>query len=286
MEHKLNQPRKIQVGNLQIEYALADYTDPWREGEPETVLLHHGYCRNMQFWRSWVPLLARDYRVLRFSGRGCGGTTVPPPGDPYTMEMLIADAIGVLDALSIRRVIWVGESSGGILGLATALNHPDRISSLVLCDTPFGIANAIADAYNVGEKDYASAIEKHGFESWCRQTLAYRIDLSKASPALQEWYIEQMGSAPAHIAVAHHLMAVDADIWPRIAEIAAPTLIMVGAGSRLASGEKMKDMQARLPNARLVVFEGYGHGINLLAPERCVGEMRSFLQQREVSPRS
>ena len=238
----------------------------------------------MQFWRSWVPLLARDYRVLRFSGRGCGGTTVPPPGDPYTLEMLIADAIGVLDALSIRCVIWVGESSGGILGLATALHHPDRISSLVLCDTPFGIANAIANAYNVGEKDYASAIEKHGFKPWCRQTLAYRIDLSKASPALQEWYIEQMGSAPAHIAVAHHLMAVDVDIWPRIAEIAVPTLIMVGAGSRLANGEKMKDMQARMPNAKLVAFEGFGHGINLLAPERCVREMRSFLQPREVAP--
>lgn len=278
MQHELNQPRKIQVGNLHIEYDLADYTDPWREDKPETILLHHGYCRNMQFWRSWVPLLARDYRVLRFSGRGCGGTTVPPPGDPYTMEMLIADAIGVLDALSIRRAIWVGESSGGILGLATALSHPERISSLVLCDTPFRIATAIADAYNVGEKDYASAIAKHGFKAWCRQTLPYRIDLSRASPALQEWYIEQMGSAPEHIAVAHHLMAVDVDIWPRIQEIAVPTLIMVGAQSKLASGERMKDMQARLPNAKRVAFEGYGHGINLLAPERCVGEIRAFLQ--------
>ncbi|MGZ5093601.1 MAG: alpha/beta fold hydrolase [Burkholderiales bacterium] len=276
-ERKLNEPLKIQVGNLQIEYDLTDYTAPWCEDEAETVLLHHGYCRNMKFWRSWVPLLARDYRVLRISGRGCGGTTVPPRGDPYTMDMLIGDAIGVLDALSIPRVIWVGESSGGILGLATALKHPDRISSLVLCDTPFRIASSIADAYNIGEKDYASAIEKHGFKSWCLQTLAYRIDVSKASPELQEWYIDQMGSAPAHIAVSHHLMAVDADIWPRIAEIAVPTLIMVGAESRLASGERMKDMQARLPNAKLVAFEGFGHGINLLAPERCVSEMRSFL---------
>lgn len=282
----MKQDSKIQVGKLHIEYDVADFTDPWREDEPETILLHHGYCRNLHFWRSWVPLLARDYRVLRFSGRGCGGTTVPAPGDPYTMDLLVADAIGLLDALSIPRVIWVGESSGGILGLATALQHPERISSLVLCDTPFRISNTIADEYNVGEKDYASAIAKRGFESWCRQTLAYRIDLSKASPALQEWYIAQMGAAPQHIAISHHLMAVDADIWPRISEINAPTLIMVGAQSRLASGERMHEMRRRLPNAKLVEFEGFGHGIHLLAPERCVMEMQSFLRQRHMCRRA
>lgn len=282
----MSEPLKIRVGNLHIEYDLADFTDPWRADEPEMILLHHGYCRNMDFWRTWVPLLARDYRVLRFSARGCGGTTVPPPTDPYTMEVLVADVIGLLDALSVRRVIWVGESSGGIIGLAAALQHRERISSLVLCDTPFKIPNVIADAYNVGEPDYASAIAKNGFKSWCRQTLAFRIDLSKASPALEEWYIAQMGAAPEHIAVSHHLMAVETDIWPRVAEIDVPALIMVGAESRLASSEGMNEMRRHLRNAKLVAFDGFGHGINLLAPEQCVTEMRSFLRQRNVPPPS
>jgi pimeloyl-ACP methyl ester carboxylesterase len=274
-------PRTIEVGKLRVEYDLADYTDPWRTDEPETVLLHHGYCRNMDFWRAWVPLLARDYRVLRFSGRGCGGTTVPPPDAPYDTNVLVADAIGVLDALSIRRVIWVGESSGGILGLATALEHPSRVAALVLCDTPFRIATHLADAYNIGEKDYASAIGKHGFEAWCRQTLGYRIDRSKTSPALEEWYVKTMGGAPEHIAISHHLNAVHTDFWPRIGEIDAPVLIMVGAQSQLATPERMEAMRKALPNAKFLAFEGYGHGINLLAPERCVAEMRAFLAQAE-----
>ena len=48
----------IRVGDIDIEYAVSDYTDPWRDDEPETILFHHGYCRNMEFWRNWVPGLA------------------------------------------------------------------------------------------------------------------------------------------------------------------------------------------------------------------------------------
>lgn len=282
----MNDGRRIHVDDLEIEYDLADYTEPWREGYSETVLLHHGYCRNMAFWQTWVPHLADQYRVLRISGRGCGGTTVPPAQSPYNLDRLVADAIGVLDRLAIDRVIWVGESSGGILGLATALAHPDRISALALCDTPFKIDHRVADAYNLGEPDYASTIRKHGFKAWCLETLGYRIDLAQASPALQDWYVEQMGSAPQHIAIAHHLMAVDVDIWSRVGEVTVPTLIMVGAGSKLATADRMEAMRRTLPSAKLVTFDGYGHGINLLAPKRCATELRRFLDERATSSES
>jgi pimeloyl-ACP methyl ester carboxylesterase len=44
----------------------------------------------------------------------------------------------------------------------------------------------------------------------------------------------------------------------------------------------MQAMQKHMPRAKLVSFEGYGHGINLLAPARCVNEIRQFIAaQRE-----
>ena len=63
------------VGDIDIHYELVDYTAPWRTTPPETVLLHHGYARNMMFWQGLLPLLASEYRVLRFDARGCGETT-------------------------------------------------------------------------------------------------------------------------------------------------------------------------------------------------------------------
>lgn len=268
------------VGALQIEYQLADFTDPWRETPPQTILFHHGFCRNMDFWRAWVPLLASDYRVLLFNSRGCGATSAPDPKQPYTVEQLVGDALGLLDALGIDKAHWVGESSGGIVGLATALSHPERLQSLTLCNTPFKIEKELSQRYDVGEADFDAAIAKHGVGGWCRETLAYRLDLKRASKAMQEWYIAQMDKVSPFVAVAHHRMAGSGDFGPRLPEIKLPTLILVGENSPIARKDKMEQMQRDMPNAKLAVFEGYGHGINLLAPQRCVDELRTFLAER------
>lgn len=112
---------------------------------------------------------------------------------------------------------------------------------------------------------------------WCRKTLAYRIDVTKAPREMQEWIISEMGKVAKHVAIAHHLMAAGGDMTTRLTEIKMPILILVGEMSPLAKKEQMNEMQARLPNAKLGMFDGYGHGINLLIPDRCVAEMRAFL---------
>ncbi|HTD89535.1 MAG TPA: alpha/beta hydrolase [Burkholderiales bacterium] len=268
----------VRVGDIDIHYELADYTPPWRETLPETILLYHGYARNMLFWQNWVPLLAGDYRVLRFDARGCGGTTQPPDGSVYSFEQLAGDAMGLMDALGIDRVHWVGESSGGIVGMTAALNHPQRLHTLTLCDTPFKRSAQIASTYTLGEATRAAAFDKFGVGGWCRQTLSYRIDTAKASPALCEWYIAQMDATPKHVANGMDKAVAQGDLWPRLPDIQTPTLILGGDRSLIADESHRSAMRERMPHAKVVAFEGYGHGIHLLAPERCVAEIRSFVR--------
>jgi pimeloyl-ACP methyl ester carboxylesterase len=267
----------VRVRDLDIHYELADYTDPWRETPAETFLLYHGYARNMSFWQAWVPLLARDYRVLRFDARGCGETTKPPEGSAYGFDQLAADAIGLMDALGIDRAHWVGESSGGVVGMTAALNHAGRLRTLTLCDTPFKRSAQIESTYTVGEGTRAAAFEKYGVGGWCRRTLPYRLDTSKASPALCEWYVAEMDKTPTHVANGMDRAVAAGDLWPRLPEIATPTLILCGEKSPIANEEQRSAMRDRMPRAKLVTFEGYGHGVNLLAPERCVEEVRKFV---------
>ena len=273
----------IRVDDIDIRYELADYTAPWKKTPPETILLHHGYARNMLFWQGLVPLLAGHYRVLRFDARGCGETTKTPSGKAYVLQQFVDDAMGLLDALAIERVHWVGESSGGIIGMCTALSYARRLHTLTLCDTPFKRSAEIASTYAVGEADRAAAFDKYGVGGWCRKTLSYRLDISKATPELCEWYPEQMDRTPKDIAVALERMIGQGDLWPRLPEITTPTLILAGEKSAIATESLMKDMQQRMPAAKLVAIRGYGHGVNVLAPEKCAAEIRTFIEAQHTA---
>jgi pimeloyl-ACP methyl ester carboxylesterase len=257
-------------GGIDIHYELTDFTDPWRASE--TVLLHHGFGRNMNFWREWVPLLARHYRVLRVDARGCGQSAVPPRGAPYTLDLLMQDAVGVMDHLGIARVHWGAEASGGHVGLAVALAHPDRIASVTLCNTPFQLPQSANDNFSEAE------VEQLGLGYWARKTLPNRIDLDKVTHEWMEWSIAEHDKTPRHIAIAQHAMIAQGNLLPRLPEVKAPVLVMAGSHSKIAPKEQMIQMQRALPNAKLVLFEGYSQGIAFSAPERCVGEMRTFLQ--------
>ena len=270
--------QSARVGDIDIQYELVDYTPPWRKTPPDTVLLHHGYARNMLFWQTLVPLLAGSYRVLRFDARGCGETTQSPPGSVYSFAQFVDDATGLMDKLGIERVHWVGESSGGIVGLSAALRCAARLHTLTVCDTPFKRSADIAETYAVGETDRATAFGKYGVGGWCRKTLSYRLDTTRATPELCEWYIAQMDRIPIPIAVALERMIGQSDLWPRLPEITTPTLILAGEKSPIATESLMKDMRQRMPAATGVTLRGYGHGINLLAPHECAREISVFIE--------
>jgi pimeloyl-ACP methyl ester carboxylesterase len=261
--------RYVQLSDVRIHFDLADYSDPWKE--PETVLLHHGFARNLEFWRSWVPLLAGDYRVLRYDSRGHGKTTIPPPGAPYTLDQMVDNAVALIQALEIDKVHWVGEASGGIVGMAVALAHPERIASLTLCNTPFRLPSTTNELFVPEE------VQAHGLSYWARKTLHNRLDVDKVAPQWIAWSTEQFDRTPPHIAIAEHKMLEAGDFYSRLHEIRHPVLIMAGDQGKIAPKEQMEQMAAQMPNARLHLFQGYRQGIAFTAPEQCVAQMRAFL---------
>ena len=260
----------VRLSDVEINYDVSDYTDPWAASE--TVLLHHGFARNLNFWREWVPLLSRHYRVVRMDARGCGGSSVPPLGAPYTLELMVSDAVGLMDHLGIKSVHWAAEASGGHVGLALALRHRERVASLTLCNTPFQLPKSANDNFSEQE------VEESGLGIWARRTLPNRIDMDKVSREWCEWSIAEHAKTPRHIAIAQHAMISSGNLLPRLHEVQAPVLVMAGSKSRIAPREQMAQMQQQLPNAKLVLFEDFGQGIAFSAPARCVNEMRSFLE--------
>jgi pimeloyl-ACP methyl ester carboxylesterase len=158
---------------LSLHCPVDDYLWPWEA--PTPVLMMHGFARNATFWSRWVPAIAESRRIYRPDLLGCGASDIPAAGYSYTPQEIETEILTVLDALSLLRVHWVGESSGGIIGLLLAAAHPERIASLVLCNTPTRISEEIKGIYSLDQNSTAAAIQAHGVGEWCRQTLGSRL---------------------------------------------------------------------------------------------------------------
>ena len=227
-----------------------------------------GFARNATFCNRWVPAIAETHRVYRPDLLGCGLSDQPPNGYRYTPETIGTQVLAVLDGLSLSKVHWVGESSGGIIGLLLAAAHPDHIASLVLCNTPMRIPEHIKRSYALGHASASEAMRASGVGAWCRQTLGNRLDLAYASEALCDWVVDEMDRTPPDVAAAMHDCFESIDVFPLLPGIAAPVLLLSSDNSRIASAQQ-KARAETLPNGRVELFAGYGHGVNLLQPERC-----------------
>ena len=97
-------------------------------GQLPVVLLHAGIADRRMWDDAWRPLTAQ-HDVVRLDLRGFGKSTTKARG-PVDH---VADVVGVLDHLGIPQCHLVGASFGAGVGVETALTHPARVRSLLLC---------------------------------------------------------------------------------------------------------------------------------------------------------
>ena len=96
-------------------------------------------------------------------------------------------------------------------------------------------------------------------------------------PGLGDWWSRDLDRTPHHAAAAVFRLFSTVDLWPRLPEIRAPTLLIVGDNCPAIRKQQLADMAKALPRGRLVSLEGYDYGIHFLAPDRCVKAVREFL---------
>jgi pimeloyl-ACP methyl ester carboxylesterase len=265
-------PRISLPEGVSIHCTVDDFLWPW--DAPTPVLMMHGFARNALFWNRWVPRIAETRRVYRPDLLGCGLSDQPPAGYRYTPESIGSQIMAVLDTLSLSQVHWLGESSGGI-GLLLAASHPDRIASLVLCNTPSRIPERIKQIYALDRATASDAMRTHGVGEWCRRTLGYRLDMEHASKDLCDWVVREMDRTPPEVAAAMHDCFEGVDTLPLLPSIKAPVLLLSGDKSPIASAQQ-KTFADTLPNGRIEAIAGVGHGVNLLQPEHCARVAAEF----------
>jgi pimeloyl-ACP methyl ester carboxylesterase len=117
----------------------------WGEGVP--VFLAHGITANHLMWQRVADLLANDVQLIAPDLRGRGASA--GLGGPFGMAAHVRDAIATFDYLGIDRVMVVGGSMGGYVAVLLAAQHPDRVTSVGLCDG--GVALPVPDGIDPDE---------------------------------------------------------------------------------------------------------------------------------------
>ena len=267
-------PRMTIDSDFQLFYYDDDFTDPWKDSP--VALLQHGFSRNGKFWYSWVPMLAGDYRVLRPDMRGLGLSSASEDKYEPSLDTFAGDLVKLLDNLGIDKVVYVGESFGGIIGLKFAHAYPERTRALVLCNTPCRLPHGeLRQRFSAGG-DWEATMSR-GVGAWSRETIDMRLDTRLAPEGLKEWYIAEMDKTPSQIGLKLQSYLDTLDFREQLKEIKVPTLLLVGELTPTSPLSQQEFMHEQIPNSKLVVFPGVGHGINAIYPERCVEEMHKFV---------
>jgi pimeloyl-ACP methyl ester carboxylesterase len=259
---------------------LLEWESRLASSDAPVVVILHGFTGHA--WQAELPaqVLADRYRVIALDQRGHGDSDWAPV---YGAVPMVADLIGVLDALAIERVALVGHSMGGLVGTCAVALHPERFTHLVLGDigpepAPEGVARIRA---SVAERDvFTSVDDAFAAQSALSPTanpiaLRHRVEhnLRTLPDGSLTWKYDSAlrdGTAP------YENYPAD-EQWAFLAAITVPILILRGELSDILSKDIAARMLAANPHASLVTLPGSGHSVATDAPDLVAVALAEFL---------
>jgi len=228
---------------------------------------------DLRIWDGVVGHLAGDFRIIRYDKRGHGLSDVPAP--PYSLDDLVLDLVGLLDALEITEATICGLSVGGVIAQGLAIRRPDRVRGLVLCDTGMRIGS---------------------FASWEeRIAVVKESGLSKlVSPSMERWFaaafrehrnVEMQGYAnmllciprDGYLGTCYALR--DADLTQATPKIDKPTLVLCGDQDIATPPDLGHELARAISNARFVLIEQAAHLICIEQPAAVAQRMVEFFRE-------
>jgi 3-oxoadipate enol-lactonase len=240
------------------------------DGAPWLVL-SNSLLTSLSMWDDQVAELKKTYRVLRYDQRGHGGTQATEGS--YSFDLLVADVIALLDALSIKRAHFCGLSMGGMTALFLAQRHRERFDRIVACDC--GPASTPASAQQWKERIDLAA--EKGMEALVEPTVTRWFPpdfVATRAPALDK--VRQMIRSTPFAGFRGCALALsDYDLRGGLAGIDRPTLLIVGTKDATLAG--IRQIKEAVPGAALVELEGAGHISNLEQPAAFTGAVKEFL---------
>jgi len=252
-------------------------------GKGEPLLLIMGLGANATGWRAQVPALSREYHVIAFDNRGAGRSD--KPNEPYSVGQMADDAHALLDELGVGPAHAFGMSLGGMIAQELVLRHPDSVRTLILGGTMAGGPTAMFAGPEVVQQ----------FISLAGMPLVQALEAGLALLYSEEYIAKNKGELVRRALLNAHLMApmyaiqrqfmavVGFNTVGRLGEIKAPSLVLTGTADRVIPAQNSRLLAECIAGARLLQFEGAGHGFLVERAEDVNAIVLAFLSEYRTS---
>jgi pimeloyl-ACP methyl ester carboxylesterase len=263
------------VGELELCY------ETFGSASAPPMLLIMGLASQMLLWDDQFceQLASRGFRVIRFDNRDVGrssllrGAAIPTrwqllrrSGAAYTLDEMAADSVGLLDHLKIGAAHIVGASMGGMIAQLVAINHPDRVLSLVSIMSTTGNPKVgkpqpkmMMRLMRKGQREREAFIADYIATSRAIGSQVYELEEEHERERAARLF--ERGVYPAGSARQLGAVVSATDRTRALAGIRVPTTVIHGDADPLVDVSGGRATAEAIPGARLVIFPGMGHGL-------------------------
>ncbi len=263
---------RADVGGTEIAY--------YERGTGPPLLMLIGTGSPMAEWDpALLRVLARDHRVILFDYPGMG---LSGPWHGRSFSSLATTAVGLLDHREIERASVLGWSMGGFVAQRMAIEHPERVSSLILAGTNPGSpqavlgtpeAQAIDSDPDPTEADVLSLLYPPGEQAEGRRFLR-RLESASESGEIPDDFRAPARTTDRQVAAEDPWLRSSANLR-ELGEIEAPTLAAAGATDPVTPPENMRLIAERIDGAELEVLPG-SHAFLFQSRERFAQAVREL----------
>ncbi len=226
--------------------------------EGTVVMLSNALASDLTMWDMQIPALVEaGYRVLRYDSRGHGQSAVPE--GPYSIELLVKDAVGLMDTLGLEKVQFCGLSKGGMVGQMLATQYGDRLHSLVLsstsaCMSPREIWD---ERIEMVRKSGMQAVVDATIDRWFTKAgqVLLPLDVDKVRRSILNTSVNGFCACCAAIR--------DMDQRDSIHSISTRTLVVVGEDDPSTPVSAADVIHERITSSELLVISDAAHLVNV-----------------------
>ncbi len=251
-------------------------------GEGEPLILLHGFTGSGTQWQRQVESFAGRFQTVTVDLLGHGRSEAPRDPRRYRMEHCVADLAALLDALGIRRAVWLGYSMGARVALAFALAHPDRVRALVLEGVAPGIEDPVLRSERIASDErLATRIEQGGVERFADEWMAQPLFATQARLGVAFLTAARAARcANSALGLANSLRGMGTGaqepLWACLPALAPPTLLVVGEEDA-KFGAIAAAMVRRAPHLNQATIPQAGHAAHLENPAAFAACVLRFL---------